>query len=76
MSTASSSMIQSSSTEHLPVDDVQDEEESECNLTVQLQIGRKFNSFDEVKELLDKFKTSGHPMHVFNSQSVEEYNRR
>ena len=71
-------------------DDVQDEEEEivqlgdtatvgygeDCDLTAVLQIGRKFNSFDEVKELMDKFKAAGHPMCVFNSQSVEEYNRR
>ena len=44
-------MIQSSSTERLPGDDVQDEEEAECDLTAELQIERKFNSFDEVKEL-------------------------
>ena len=69
-------MIQSSFTERLPGDDIQDEEESECDLTVELQIGRKFTSFDKVKELLDKFKASGHPMRVFNSQSMEEYNRR
>ena len=71
-----SSTIQSSSTERLPGDDVQDKEESECDLNAELQIGRKFNSFDEVEELLGKFKASGHPMRVFNSQSVEEYNRR
>ena len=69
-------MIQSSFAERLPSDDVQDKEESECDLTAELQIGRKFNSYDEVTELLDKFKASGHPMHVFNSQSMEECNRR
>ena len=51
----------SSSTECFPDDDV-------------LHIGRKFKSFEEVKELMDKFKACGHPMHVFSSQSVEEYN--
>ena len=29
------------------------------------------SSFEEVKKLLDKLKTSNHTMHVFNSQSVE-----
>ena len=43
----------------------------DCDLTEELQIGRQFNLFDEVKELLDKFKACGHPMRVFNSQSVD-----
>ena len=51
MLTASSSMIQSRSTKRLPGDGVQGEEESECDLAAELQIGRKFNSVDEVKEL-------------------------
>ena len=41
-----------------------------------LQIGRKFNSFQEVQDLLSKLKAFNHPMRVFNSQSVEDYNRR
>lgn len=36
----------------------------------ELQIGRKFNLFEEVKELLDKLKASNHPMYMFNSESV------
>ena len=83
----SSSMMQCSSTECFPNVEVQDEEERvrlwELNtieyvedLTAELQIGRKFNSFEEVKGLLDKLKASGHPMRVFNSQSVEDYNRK
>ena len=37
----------------------------DCDLTEELQIRRKFNSFYEAKELLDKLKACGHPMHVF-----------
>ena len=33
---------------------------------VQLQIGKKFNLFDE----LDTLKAANHPMHVFDSQSM------
>ena len=75
----SSSIIQSGFTERCPGDDVQDGEGEfqdlnaatvsygeDCDLTEELQIGRKFNSFDKVKELLDKFKACGHPMRVFN----------
>ena len=39
-------------------------------------IGRKFNSFDEVVGLLDTLKSANHPVRVFNSQSVNEYNKR
>ena len=71
----SSSMMQCSSTECLPNVEVQDEEETVRlweltttgyieDLTAELQIGRKFNSFEEVKGLLDKLKASSHPMRV------------
>ena len=80
-------MMQCSSTECLPNFEVQDEEETvwlwELNttgyvedLTAELQFGRKFNLFEEVKGLLDKLEASGHPIRVFNSQSIEDYNRK
>ena len=76
MSTASSSMIQSSSTDRLPGDDVQDEEKSECDLTVELQIGRKFNlSLIHSMTKLKNYWTSLKPLVTPYSQSVEEYNR-
>ena len=44
----------------------------------ELQIGRKFDSFEEVKKSYwtSQWKASDHPMRVFNSQSVEDYNKR
>jgi len=40
---------------------------------VQVQIGRKF---DEVNMLLETLKAANHPIRVFNSQSVDDYNKR
>jgi len=41
-----------------------------------LQTGRKFHSFEEVKTLVDTLKAANHPMRVFNSQSIGDYNKR
>ena len=49
---------------------------SDNNVMVQLQIRRKFNSFDEVKSLLDTLKAANHPMCLFNSQSMDDCNKR
>jgi len=49
---------------------------SDEDIMVQLQVGKTFNSFDEVKALLDTLKATNHPMRVFNSQSVDDYNKR
>ena len=40
-----------------------------------VHIGRKFNLFQEVQDLLSKLKAFNHPMRMFNSQSIEDYNR-
>lgn len=40
-------------------------------------VGKQFKTFAEVKVLLEELKAkSNHPLRVFNSQSVEEYNTR
>ena len=50
--------------------------DNNSDLMNDLQIGRKFNSFQEVQDILSKLKAFNHPMRVFNSQSVEDYNNR
>ena len=41
------------------------------------QVGSEFASFEEVEEAISKlFREHHHPLRKFNSQSVEEYNRR
>ncbi len=40
------------------------------------ETGKKFESFDQVTQLLDQLKEANHPLRVYNSQSVDEYNKR
>jgi len=40
------------------------------------KLEEKFNSFEEVQELLDKLKVCNYPMRVFNSQSINDYNKK
>ena len=42
----------------------------------ELLVGKKFNSFDEVMAVIDRLKASNHPLRVFNSQTVDECNKR
>ena len=41
--------------------------EKSNHLMNDVEVGRKFNLFEEVQELLGKLKASNHPMRVFNS---------
>ena len=50
--------------------------EESNHLMNDVEVGRKFNSFEEVQELLSKLKASNHPMRMFNSQSVDDYNKK
>ena len=56
--------------------DVEEIVDSNGDLMNGVQVGRKFNSFEEEQELLGKLRAYNHPMHVFNSQSVDNYNKR
>jgi len=53
-----------------------DGDQTDSDLMNYLQVGRKFNSFKEVQELLDKLKVCNHPMRVFRSQSVDDCNNK
>jgi len=53
-----------------------DGDHADSDVMNDLQVGRKFNSFEEVQELLDKLKVCNHPMHVFNTQSIDDYNKK
>ena len=39
-------------------------------------VGKKLNSFDEMMTMINQLKASNHPLRVFNSQTVEECNKR
>lgn len=53
------------------------EDTSECSSDKSgLVVGMKFTSFDEVIKVLDDLKAAHHHLRVFNSQSVDEYNKR
>ena len=53
-----------------------DGDRTDSDLMNYLQVGRKFNSFVEVQELLDKLKVCNRLMRVFNSQSIDDYNKK
>ena len=59
-----------------PADSGNDVVDSNGELMNDVQVGRKFNLFEEVQELLKKLRAYNHPMRVFNSQSVDDYNKR
>ena len=69
-------MSSSVNSEGYSANNVEEIVDNNSDLMNDLQIGRKFNSFQEVQDLLSKLKTFNHPMRVFNSQSVEDYNNR
>ena len=56
--------------------DVEEIVDSNGDLMNDVQVGKKFNLFEEVQELLRKLRAYNHPMRVFNSQSVDDYNKR
>jgi hypothetical protein len=39
-------------------------------------VGKRFESFDDMMEMVDDLKAHDHPLRVFNSQTVEECNKR
>ena len=69
-------MSSSVNSEGYSANNVEEIVDNSSDLMNDLQIGRKFNSFQEVQDLLSKLKAFNHPMRVFNSQSVEDYNNR
>ena len=54
---------------------MEQEVDSGSSLSAELLVGKKFNSYDEMMALLDRLKASNHPLYVFNSQTVDDYNK-
>ena len=39
-------------------------------------VGKRFECYDDMMAMIDGLKTKNHPLRVFNSQTVEECNKR
>ena len=50
--------------------------EEEVDSSSSCHVGKRFSSYDEMMAFINGLKASNHPLRVFNSQSVEECNKR